>query len=337
MRVAGLFWLLVLLEVLGRAGAEAPPPSHLWDLRGCDVSVPVEDTNSSSSLTVTAVNGTMCTDEGMVFDGYRSSAFITPWRWGGVTSIEVLVRYNSFNYWSRIFDFGNGFDNENIDLRNEKGLIRFYSIQGRSYKSVTGSRWEYSSWTHVVLTAKGTSMKIYKNGVLAGTITDGWEPNVLTRTQNWLGRANRGGNYLNGTIAYLKMWHGTELSFSDVKALVPSNSTCAAPGKGLDMSDLEGCTACPPNTYGVLGACLGCPTGSSSIAGSKTCKPICEEGEIFDIESSGTCITCDNCMFCSTCPNAYECNDDGLNPKYDDYTKTSACTMCKDDYMKVRI
>jgi len=58
--------------------AEAPEPSHMWDLRGCNIDVPVEDTNPSSSLTVTGMDGTLCTDEGMVFDGYGSWAFITP-------------------------------------------------------------------------------------------------------------------------------------------------------------------------------------------------------------------------------------------------------------------
>eukprot|EP00519_Triparma_laevis_P009769 CAMPEP_0182504122 /NCGR_PEP_ID=MMETSP1321-20130603/16648_1 /TAXON_ID=91990 /ORGANISM="Bolidomonas sp., Strain RCC1657" /LENGTH=53 /DNA_ID=CAMNT_0024709409 /DNA_START=5 /DNA_END=163 /DNA_ORIENTATION=- len=52
-------------------------------------------------------------------------------------------------------------------------------------------------------------MKVYKNGVLAGTKTDGQEPSVLARTQHWLGRSSWTGDaYFDGTIAYVKMWHG---------------------------------------------------------------------------------------------------------------------------------
>ena len=63
-------------------------------------------------------------------------------------------------------------------------------------------------------------MKVYKNGALAGTNTAGHEPNVLTRSQHWLGRsANSRDGYFDGTIAYMKMWHGVELQQSEVTAL----------------------------------------------------------------------------------------------------------------------
>eukprot|EP00518_Triparma_eleuthera_P020212 CAMPEP_0197548104 /NCGR_PEP_ID=MMETSP1320-20131121/2308_2 /TAXON_ID=91990 /ORGANISM="Bolidomonas sp., Strain RCC2347" /LENGTH=54 /DNA_ID=CAMNT_0043108041 /DNA_START=37 /DNA_END=197 /DNA_ORIENTATION=- len=53
-------------------------------------------------------------------------------------------------------------------------------------------------------------MKAYKNGVLVGTKTDGHEPNVLTRTNHIIGASDWDGMkyYLDGTIGYLKMWHG---------------------------------------------------------------------------------------------------------------------------------
>ena len=65
------------------------------------------------------------------------------------------------------------------------------------------------TWTHVVATVSGNIMKVYKNGVLAGTQSAGHEPSVFTRTQHWVGRsAWSADGYFDGTIAYLKMWHG---------------------------------------------------------------------------------------------------------------------------------
>eukprot|EP00518_Triparma_eleuthera_P023399 CAMPEP_0197551200 /NCGR_PEP_ID=MMETSP1320-20131121/4547_1 /TAXON_ID=91990 /ORGANISM="Bolidomonas sp., Strain RCC2347" /LENGTH=161 /DNA_ID=CAMNT_0043111657 /DNA_START=464 /DNA_END=947 /DNA_ORIENTATION=+ len=54
-------------------------------------------------------------------------------------------------------------------------------------------------------------MKVYKNGILVGTTTDGHKPNVLTSTQHWLGRsAWSEDGYLDGTIGFVKIWHGVE-------------------------------------------------------------------------------------------------------------------------------
>ena len=115
---------------------------------------------------------------------------------------------------------------------------------------------------------------------------------------------------------------------------------CEEAGTGSSRGS-SSCSTCEAGTYGGGGtACLPCNLGSSSKAGSKTCLPICEEGEIYTLDDNeqGSCITCDNCVPCSTCPYAYKCSDDGLDPKYYfEHYETSACTMCKDDYMKVRI
>ena len=69
------------------------------------------------------------------------------------------------------------------------------------------SNWDSSTWTHVVVTVKGTTMKVYKNGALTGTKTNGHEPNVMTRTNHFIGATDWDGMgyFFDGTIAYLKM------------------------------------------------------------------------------------------------------------------------------------
>ena len=68
------------------------------------------------------------------------------------------------------------------------------------------------TWTHIIFTAKDSTWKVYKNGALVLTKTDGWEPNVPTRPEHWLGRSPHASErYFDGTIAYLKAWHGVEV------------------------------------------------------------------------------------------------------------------------------
>ena len=168
------------------------------------------------TLFAAAMNGASCTGEGLAFDGVDDYAVITPnWRWGGTTSFEVLIKYRNFNFGSSLFEFGNGAGSDSVFLENQgaSSIISWQICKGSSSKDLRTSNFESSAWTHVVVTVKGTTMKVYKNGDLVGTKSDIHEPNVMTRTQHWLGRsAYSFDGYFDGTIAYLKMWHGVELT-----------------------------------------------------------------------------------------------------------------------------
>ena len=41
----------------------------------------------------------------MYFDGNNDYVTLTPWSWGGATTVEVYVRFSALNPWSRIFEF----------------------------------------------------------------------------------------------------------------------------------------------------------------------------------------------------------------------------------------
>ena len=63
-------------------------------------------------------------------------------------------------------------------------------------------------------------MKLYKNGALTDTKTDGQEPASLTRAYHWLGRSAWSSNdYFDGTIAYIRFWDGIALNADEVLAL----------------------------------------------------------------------------------------------------------------------
>ena len=180
----------------------------------------------TGDLVATPMNGPTCSSDGIALDGLDDYVDINDWTWGGTTSFEVLVKYDSFNSGSRVFDFGNGANSDNVYLTNEANegttsTIRWEVRQGSTQKALITSNFDSSTWTHVVLTVSGTTMKMYKNGVIVGTKTDGHEPNVLTRANHIIGATNWGSMsvFMDGTIAYLKMWHGVELQQSDVTDL----------------------------------------------------------------------------------------------------------------------
>jgi hypothetical protein len=198
----------------------------------------------------------------MVFDGVNDYVDVGDWEWGGATSIEVLVKYDSFNSYSRVFDFSNGGASDMVYLTNvgTTSTIRWDVYQGSSWKYLSTSNFDSSAWTHVVVTVSDTTMKTYKNGALVGTKTDGHEPNVLTRTQHWLGRSGWSSDgFFDGTIAYLKIHHNKELTESEVTYLQHS-IPCVAGTSGAGYPD---CSPCPFSTYSSspgAASCTPCPS-----------------------------------------------------------------------------
>jgi hypothetical protein len=194
---------------------------HGWDFRGCDDGGVVVDAAAGSELRAALVNGTTCSDEGVSFDGVDGYVDLDNWEWGGAISIEVLAKYDNFNYWSPVFGFGNGFNDNNVYLANEETstTIAWSIRQDNDQRKMYQSNWVQSTWTHIVVTVEGPVMKLFKDGELVGTGV-GHEPLVMTRTKSWLGRSNWNSHtFFEGSIAYLRMWHGVELGEGDVANL----------------------------------------------------------------------------------------------------------------------
>ncbi|GMI15688.1 hypothetical protein TrLO_g14047 [Triparma laevis f. longispina] len=86
-----------------------------------------------------------------------------------------------------------------------------------------------ATWTHLVFTVSGTTMKVFKNGILVGTKIDGHEPNVVTRTQHTIGAFNKTNGLstycLDGTVAHLRFWNDRELSAEIVSNLYSVRDT----------------------------------------------------------------------------------------------------------------
>ncbi|GMH75621.1 hypothetical protein TL16_g06821 [Triparma laevis f. inornata] len=238
---------------------------HFWDFRGdCSEGSPVTDT-ITGDLDATPKNGATCSENGIDLDGESEYVDVGAWEWGGTTSIEVYVKYNSFNRWSRVLDFSNDGGNNDVVLVNHQttSSIGWSVFQESTPKELITSNWDSSTWTHVVVTVSGTDMKVYKNGIVAGTKTDGVEPNVMTRTGHYIGAGPNWASYpgyFDGTIAYVKVWHGVELQQSDVTELYAPRNTAH------HFWDFRGCTTdsvVTDSITGDLGTTLTGPTCSA--------------------------------------------------------------------------
>jgi hypothetical protein len=204
------------------AGTIKDTADHAWDFRGCTDGVPVVDAPEASGLQATLMNGASCTAEGVAFDGVDDYVDLDDWEWGGAITIEAYVKYDSFPNYSRVLDFSNGASSDNVYLANFEQSPRIvWSVrQGSSDRQQKESSWDLGTWTHVVVRAEGATMEVFKNGASVGAFPWGHEPLTMSRTKHWLGRSPwDGGNFFEGSIAFVRVWHGVELGEEDVEAL----------------------------------------------------------------------------------------------------------------------
>ncbi|CAJ1344335.1 unnamed protein product, partial [Effrenium voratum] len=193
-RSGGLVRLALLVAGL-------PTPDHAWDFRAGRQLV-------SGALSAQLREGARCDAEGVVLEG--GYVEIDPWEWGGPVTFEAKVRYNSYANQAAVFALG---------VQDAEGRIcDLYSIMSYTMLVVRRSAVSFSrvitedhevvlsEWCHVVATCQAGELALYMNGQPAGTAEESAEAKTLLR-RAYLGRALQGGNLLDGTIAYFRVWH----------------------------------------------------------------------------------------------------------------------------------
>ena len=123
-------------------------------------------------------------------------------------TISLWVKYEAITDAGHLFDFGNGDTNNNIKIKNDQttNMLQLELTQGIDSAAITKTV-EASNFidtnpfdlTNIVFTTRLTTTRLYKDGVLASYIDDGFEPSVLTRSKHVLGKAY-GSNHFQGHI-----------------------------------------------------------------------------------------------------------------------------------------
>lgn len=122
-------------------------------------------------------------------------------------SIEGWVNVTSYANWSRLLDFGNGAEADNVifsvDSNGGSGLPAFGIVPGPNIYSNT--QLPLNQWVHLVATYNGTNGNIYMNGqqVASSPMST---PTQVPRNYCYIGKSNWGGDAgLEGAIGHLEI------------------------------------------------------------------------------------------------------------------------------------
>jgi len=179
---------------------------------------------TSNHYDATIVGGPTYSNNGMVLDGDAQYAVLPPGTYFiGDFTIVAWVYLNSYAQWSRIIDFGDGAEAEN--------LVIFSATDGTSGEPamrVGGTQFTANeqiplgAWTQVVARMSGTHGRIFINGQQVGHHAPGpWNtmvPAIDSVRQNcFIAHSNYAGDAdLNGSIGELQIYNYA-LSDSDIQ------------------------------------------------------------------------------------------------------------------------
>lgn len=153
----------------------------------------------------------------------------------GISGITIACwfRSNTSGNGSRIFDFGNGIQNYNIELyldgTSNKPVFCIYNgvtpfiYTGTSFINVDMRTDNTYRHIGIVMDPNGT-FKYYLNGGLYNTTTGNQYPYAMERTTNYIGRgSNASATYLNGGIGEFRMYNGMKTD-ADMLSYYKSNT-----------------------------------------------------------------------------------------------------------------
>lgn len=125
-------------------------------------------------------------------------------------TFECWVRWDAFNNWSRLFDFGNGSGNNNILLANQgtTNQLTLHVYQNSSQQALNSPvNMGTGQWYHVAVTqTSGGLATLYIDGVSVASATLQLPLNV-SRSSNYFGRSNWADAYLDARMDEIRVWN----------------------------------------------------------------------------------------------------------------------------------
>src|SRR5258705_2226258 len=146
-------------------------------------------------------------------DGASGYAQATNGVWfNGNFTVEAWVYVRSYNNWSRLLDFANGQNTNNVFLALSGGTGGFpvfgvYTNNNGTPNFTANTQLPLNQWAHLAATLNGTTGTIYINGVNVGSGALNLPPNVV-RTNNYIGRSNYAvDGYANALFDEIRIWN----------------------------------------------------------------------------------------------------------------------------------
>jgi hypothetical protein len=110
-------------------------------------------------------------------------------------SISVWVYPQQVGVWSRVIDFGNGPNSNNIFLSQySTPSFQIYSHSILVNKAISSDNLQTNKWQFLSVTLNRNSSRIYLNGQLTVTSSHNYTPQIENRTNCFIGKSNWAGD-----------------------------------------------------------------------------------------------------------------------------------------------
>lgn len=182
--------------------------------------------------------------------------------WSQGLTVEAWVRYEKFNVFSRIIDFGNGAGQANIVFATPSAtsgpFAQVFASQGNPYLQIAPPI-EAGVFMHLAVTADPSGVgKLYKDGKLAQT-GPLKIPDSINRTFNYIAKSQWDSDgYFHGQLAEVRVWK-TPRSEAEIQRAMNQRLSGKEPGLVvyLPLDDGTGTTAHDLSPSGLHGTVNG--------------------------------------------------------------------------------
>jgi hypothetical protein len=203
-------------------------PTHSFEFRNNTTMDNVND-SMDDSISLTPMAGATSDANGMNLDGTGQYVEIPSFTLGGGDmTFETYVKYNDTTSYAPVFSFGSATSNViSIQRYDDEATIIFgFNNASGNIETSNSDVALTTNWQHIVGTISSTNgVKLYSDGVPTTMLTSTEVPESVSRTSQFIGKSFDGSKFLNGIVAYLRIWDGTALESSDITTLFDNKDT----------------------------------------------------------------------------------------------------------------
>ena len=162
---------------------------------------------------------------------------------GGWTQVQSGVYFDSIEFtisvWvlpqqigsnSRIFDFGNGWQSDNVVLTLEyvstpKNLFQIFQSSTIKLDAISSQNLTLNEWQFIVATFNGTNARLYLNGTLTAESNQNYTLPIITRTNCFIGKRNWPQNGYSWSYLDELRFYNKSLNQKEILKLLYQNET----------------------------------------------------------------------------------------------------------------
>ncbi len=144
-------------------------------------------------------------------------------------TISVWVYPQQVGYWSRVIDFGNGPNQDNVlmSLSNGNSLQPYIAISpptGQLPAAISSQKLVMNQWQFLVTTFNGINFRVYLNGQLTASLDYSYTMKTLTRSNCFIGKSNYASDGVSSSFLDDLRFYNKSLTQTEIQQLM--NQVC---------------------------------------------------------------------------------------------------------------